>query len=182
MSDTLRSRFFEMLRSSEEKPNPDKNKKLFEYKPDLEDMRKIVEFNIENRRPDIYDCDDNGHLQIHSNLVELRNKIDDCLNLIEYYQKPIKVEGEIVEIDGELKIDDGERYHGIYDEDLIEYLTTESISGMKKWLSAYIKIEDWRNDDGTYYKSYKLIDNGIHNSLKVGDRVRLRGDFKKKVY
>lgn len=177
MSDTLRSRFFEMIRSSEEKSNPDKNKKLFEYKPDLEDMRKIVEFNIKNRMPDIYDYDDNGHLQIHSNLFELRNKIDDCLNLIEYYQKPIEVEGEIVEVDGELKIDDGKTYHSIYNKDLIEYLTTESISGMEKWLSAYIEIDRSWDRNG-----YRLIDNGINRSLEVGDRVRLRGPFKKKIY
>lgn len=159
--------------------NINKNKKLDEYKSDLEDMKKIVELNKKNRRPNIYDNDDNGHLHIHSNICKLGEMINDCLELIEYYKKPIIVQGKIVEINGEFKIDcslneyTGGRYFDISNGELIEYITFERCSEMEKWLTAYVEIQNqWSN---TLPKTYYYKGSGINRKLEVGDRVRLRG-------
>lgn len=158
--------------------NVNKNKKLLKYKSDLEDMKKIVELNKKNRMPNIYDYDDNGHLHIHMNFIKLGEMIDDCLELIEYYQKPIMVEGKLVEIDGEFKIDCSlnkymnQRYYDLSNNQLIEYITFERCSEMEKWLTAYVEIKnDWSKTLPTtyYYKG-----SGIDRKLQVGDRVRLR--------
>lgn len=163
--------------------NTDKNKKLFEYKSDLEEMKKIVELNKKNRRPNIYDYDDNGHMHLHMNFYKLGEMIDDCLKLIEYYQKPIIVEGKLVEIDGKFKIDcslneyTGERYFDISNGQLIEYITFERCSEMEKWLTAYVEIQNqWSN---TLPKTYYYKGSGINHQLEVGDKVRLRGHHRR---
>lgn len=129
--------------------------------------------------PNIYDYDDNWHQHIHTNFIKLGEMIDDCLELIEYYQQPIMVEGKLVEIYGEFKIDYSvnkyidQRYYDIMDGQLIEYVTFERCSEMEKWLTAYVEIENrWSK---TLPITYYYKGSGINHKLQVVDRVRLRG-------